>query len=89
MGSRAKPKQWLEFKKVASAAGRKTDVWNIYNHTQEYLGYVHYRAGWRKYVAGVESSNWSSECLDQLSKFLKVQNHARKSAAAVSERSGD
>lgn len=50
MGGYSHEKKHLIFRKQKRAAGKKTDTWKVLNGESQFLGYIVYRPGWRRYV---------------------------------------
>lgn len=54
----------------------KTKIWHVRNiQTQVFLGYVHWRTGFRKYVFSPDISplDFDDNCLEKITEFLKFR----------------
>ena len=58
----------------------RTKKFSVYNASSgDYLGTLAWRTGWRRYVMSFETdSDWSSECMDECSEFIKKLMAERK-----------
>lgn len=57
----------------------KTKIFNVYNDSIEYLGKIHWRAGWRCYVMSYAPDiDMSVSCDDELNKFMHGLEDDRK-----------
>ena len=58
----------------------KTRKFNVYsNHSNDYLGKVHWRSGWRCYVMSyAENIDMSISCHQELNKFMQKLEDERK-----------
>lgn len=62
--------------------------WHIYNTRNVYLGSVSWYRTWRQFVfAPASNTEYSAGCLDDISKFIKEKNRARREP--VDHRDGD
>jgi hypothetical protein len=80
MGSARKIKTYLKFSEEPTLPGKKTKVWLVENQAGEYLGQIHWRTGWRRYVCVMDEfdTEWSVECLRELADFIDMQMLNRK-----------
>lgn len=72
-------KELLRFEEVESYIG-KTKVFNVYsNHSNDLLGIVHWRSGWRCYVISYrENIDMSVGCMKELNEFMEKLEKERK-----------
>lgn len=61
----------LRFEEIKSKG--KTKIFDVYsNHSNDFLGRIHYRSGWRNYVMSYEPNiDMSVDCNDELNNFMK------------------
>ena len=65
--------KYLKVELLPKPEGRKTDIWSVFNKTDDYLGSVQWYPQWRQYIFSPEFSFLNSTCLDDISEFLKKQ----------------
>lgn len=64
-------KSYLDFVEVPNP-GKKMRQFRVYNLDREYLGYVEFKTGWRRYVYNPEDHTaYDAECLLEIAKFLE------------------
>lgn len=65
--------------KVQPSKG-KTHIFNLYSsHTDEFLGVIHWRPGWRCYVVSYEDGiDMSSSCMKEVCSFIDDLEEKRK-----------
>jgi len=71
---------FLRFEQVKTSG--KTKRFNVYSdHTDDYLGYVAWDNGWRRYIMNFEKDcKWSVECMAECYKFVAKLMRERKEA---------
>ena len=59
---------------------RKTKIFNVYsNHSNDFLGKIHWRSGWRCYVISYEPDiDMSLSCNEELNVFMEKLEQERK-----------
>jgi NADH:ubiquinone oxidoreductase subunit len=64
---------YLNFKYEGTTPSGLTERWTVYNSVTEIpLGWISWRAGWRKYVFNTMADmSFDASCLDEISAFLK------------------
>ncbi|MBI4029320.1 MAG: hypothetical protein HY376_03060 [Candidatus Blackburnbacteria bacterium] len=72
---------FLNFKDI-SKAEQKTKRFGVYStHSGDYLGYIAWDGGWRRYVMNFDvQCKWSVECMAQCYKFMAKLMQERKEA---------
>jgi hypothetical protein len=71
----------LKFKKLFPNIHRKTDMYEVFNKmTDEKIGAIHWRGGWRQYVFQAEPNiDMSRSCQKEIIKFMdKLMSEWRK-----------
>lgn len=73
-------KQLLKFEESEDYKGRKTKIFSVYsNHSNDFLGTVHFRCGWRCYVMSyARDIDMSVSCMVELCKFMENLEMERK-----------
>lgn len=71
--------EFLKFTDISSKT-KKTKKFEVYSaHDGSYLGYVHWRTEWRRYIMHFESEcDWSIECMNQCYTFITQLMQERK-----------
>ena len=70
--------KYLIFKKQKIGIKKTFDVW-IYNKSDELLGNIYWRPGWRTYVFNpVEDMELDTKCLDDINNYIKELIEERK-----------
>jgi hypothetical protein len=66
-------KNLLRFEDVTYLGNTKTKVIRVYStHSEDFLGTIHWRNGWRHYVISYERDiDMSLSCLNELCKFMR------------------
>jgi hypothetical protein len=75
-------KKLLFFIEDENEPRRKTRVYNVYSgHSNDFLGKIHWRSGWRCYVMSYnEDIDMSLSCNKELNEFMqKLEDERRKS----------
>lgn len=75
-------KKLLFFIEDENEPRRKTRVYNVYSsHSNDFLGRIHWRSGWRCYVMSYnEDIDMSLSCNKELNEFMqKLEDERRKS----------
>lgn len=74
---------WIRFVLESRGKGRKTDNWSVIaNYSDELLGAVKWRSGWRCYTFYPRQGTlFESLCLMDLARFCADQTRAHKDAA--------
>ena len=69
---------FLRFEEVKTSG--KTRKFNVYSeHSDDYLGQICWRNGWRRYVMSFEErTDWSVECMAECYKFVAKLMQERK-----------
>jgi len=72
-------KKYLDFMQVQNP-GKKTKIFHIFNkETDEFLGKISWRIGWRQYVSNLEEGiDFSSGCHKEASEFIDRLMEDRK-----------
>lgn len=72
--------KWLVAEKLPDVPKRKTSVWEICNTTGSLLGSVKWFGRWRQYCFSPSvMTTFNAECLNDIARFLKETNDARRS----------
>lgn len=73
-------KQLLRFVEVNSKTNKKTKTFVVYsNHSNDYLGAIQWRCGWRCYVMSYRGEiDMSLSCNKELNNFMELLEHERK-----------
>jgi hypothetical protein len=70
-------KQLLRFVEVKTEG--KTKIFNVFNHSDDFLGTIHWRVGWRCYVVSYEDGiDMSVSCMKELINFMEELEKERK-----------
>jgi hypothetical protein len=75
--------EYLRFVQAPTPAGRKTQVWMVLSaRTNDPLGLILWRGGWRQYVFEPEPMTvWSVGCMTDVQTFIGGLMAARRNAA--------
>jgi hypothetical protein len=66
--------KWMIAERRPRETGRKTDVWDVWDHRGGKLGEIRFSGRWRQYVfAPTSGSLFSAGCLDDLRRFSEDQ----------------
>jgi hypothetical protein len=82
-------KQLLIFKEKESTG--KTKIFEVYsNHSNDHLGIIHWRQGWRCYVISYDNNyiDMSLSCNKELNNFMEKLEQERKSEQSITQSGG-
>ena len=70
---------YLNFKFYCKSASGKTDIYNVLNTKDEYLGQIKWNGAWRKYCFYPnENTLWDIKCLSDVCNFInKITNDGK------------
>ena len=72
-------KELLHFEEDKSFKGKTKRIHVYSNHSEDLLGIIHWRSGWRCYVISYEPDiDMSVGCNEELNKFMKQLEKERK-----------
>ncbi len=78
MGGYSHERKHLRFEKRPRKKGAKTDTWVVMNGEGQYLGFVVYRSGWRRYifryVPEYGTIDFDAKCQQESIDFLNDEN---------------